>query len=115
MVIMVVVRTIFGCGFVYYESRNRELKTRPIYECLFCSLWTEKARVKDKTNEWESVPWVSMWWKNKNETWGIYTSHIHWVSRGTGTPKDKDDINRRDVCECDGWVCVLEMMGVPSK
>jgi len=27
---------------------------------------------------------------------------IHWVARGTGTPKDKDEVNRRDVCECDG-------------
>ncbi len=32
-----------------------------------------------------------------------------------GVIKDKDDVNRRDVCECDGWVCVLEMMGSPSK
>jgi hypothetical protein len=35
--------------FVYYESINRELKTRPIYEC-----------------------------------------------------KDRDEVNRRDGCECDG-------------
>jgi hypothetical protein len=27
---------------------------------------------------------------------------IHWVSRGTGTPKDRDEVNRRDVYECDG-------------
>ena len=33
---------------------------------------------------------------------GSYTTHIHWVDRGTGTPKDRDDVNRRDVCECDG-------------
>ncbi len=29
-------------------------------------------------------------------------THIHWVVRGTGTPKDRDEVNRRDVCECDG-------------
>ena len=29
-------------------------------------------------------------------------SLIHWVARGTGTPKDRDEVNRRDVCECDG-------------
>ena len=29
-------------------------------------------------------------------------SHIHWVGRGTGTPKDRDEVNKRDVCECDG-------------
>ncbi len=32
----------------------------------------------------------------------MYSPHIHWVVRGTGTPKDKDDVNGRDVCECDG-------------
>ena len=25
-----------------------------------------------------------------------------WVDRGTGTPEDNDEVNRRDVCECDG-------------
>ena len=24
------------------------------------------------------------------------------MTRGTGTPKDKDEVNRREVCECDG-------------
>jgi hypothetical protein len=28
--------------------------------------------------------------------------HIHWVARGTGTPKDRDEVNKREVCECDG-------------
>ncbi len=35
----------------------------------------------------------------------IYTSLIHLVDRGTGTPKDRDEVNRREVCEYDGWVC----------
>ena len=29
-------------------------------------------------------------------------TRIHWVDRGTGTPKDRDEVNRREVCECDG-------------
>ncbi len=29
-------------------------------------------------------------------------SHIHWVDRGTGTPNDRDEVNKREVCECDG-------------
>jgi hypothetical protein len=29
-------------------------------------------------------------------------TRIHWVDRGAGTPKDRDEVNRRDVCECDG-------------
>jgi hypothetical protein len=31
-----------------------------------------------------------------------------------GTPKYRDEVNRRDVSECDGWVCVLEVIDVPS-
>ncbi len=46
-----------------YESMNRELKTRPIYECRY----DERLKTKDE-----------------------------------GTPKDRDDVNRRDVCGCDG-------------
>jgi hypothetical protein len=33
---------------------------------------------------------------------GIYTPRIQWVTRGTGTPKDEDEVNRQEVCECDG-------------
>jgi len=32
-------------------------------------------------------------------TAGIYTSHIHLVVWGTGTPKDRDEVNRREVSE----------------
>jgi hypothetical protein len=27
----------------------------------------------------------------------------------------RDEVNRRDVSECDGWVCVLEVIGSPSR
>ena len=42
-------------------------------------------------------------------------SHIHWVGRGTGTPKDKDKVNKREVCECDGLVCDLDVIGAPYE
>jgi hypothetical protein len=29
-------------------------------------------------------------------------THIHWVERGTGTPKNKDEVNKREDSECDG-------------
>ncbi len=32
----------------------------------------------------------------------------------SGTPKDRDEVNRREVYECDGWVCDLEVIGVSS-
>ncbi len=30
----------------------------------------------------------------------IYAPLTHWVGRGPGTPKDKDEVNKREVCEC---------------
>jgi hypothetical protein len=53
----------------------------------FCLLWIDEATPKDKI-----YIWVSVWWKTKNWRWGIYTSRIHLVARGTGTPKDRDEV-----------------------
>jgi hypothetical protein len=33
---------------------------------------------------------------------GIYSTLTHWVGRGTGTPKDKDEVNKREVSKCEG-------------
>ncbi len=40
---------------------------------------------------------------------------MDWVPRGTGIPKDRDEVNRREVHECEGRVCDLDVMGAPSK
>ncbi len=40
---------------------------------------------------------------------------IHWVGLGTGTPKDKDEINKREVCECEGWVWDLDAIDTPPS
>jgi hypothetical protein len=32
----------------------------------------------------------------------LHASHTLGWSCGTGTPKDKDEVNRREVCECEG-------------
>jgi hypothetical protein len=29
-------------------------------------------------------------------------------------PKDRDEVNRREVSECDGWVCDRDAQGAPS-
>ncbi len=42
-------------------------------------------------------------------------SRTHWVGRGTETPKDKDKVNKWEVCECEGWVWDLDEIGTPSK
>ena len=28
-------------------------------------------------------------------------THIHWVAWKTDTPKDRDEVNKQEVCECD--------------
>jgi hypothetical protein len=38
----------------------------------------------------------------KDESTRLTYVSIHWVDRGTGKPKDIDEVNERDVCECDG-------------
>ena len=32
--------------------------------------------------------------KAKTDGSTVYVPHIHWVARGTGTPKDRDEVNR---------------------
>ena len=41
-------------------------------------------------------------------------TRICWVPWGTGTLKDRDEVNRREFWVCDGWMCDLESTGVPS-
>ena len=36
------------------------------------------------------------------------------MTRGTGTYKNRDEVKRRDVYECDGSVCDLDVKGVSS-
>jgi hypothetical protein len=33
----------------------------------------------------------------------------------TGTPNDKDEVNKREVYECEGWVWDLDVIGSPSR
>jgi hypothetical protein len=69
-----------GLEVVYYESIKRELKIKPTYEC-HCD-----ARLQTKTKRFT----------------GLSYTGFKWVGRGTGTPKDKDEVNKREVGECEG-------------
>ena len=75
-----------------------------------CLLWIEKVRAKDKTYEWRSV-----WWETKNYSWGIYMTHIHWVARQNKleVPRDKDEVNKWKIHECDGWAHDPDTMVTP--
>ncbi len=57
---------------VYYESRKGELKKR--------------RKNEDRCDE-----------RLKTKSRGNYIPHMHWVARGTGTPKDKDEVNKRSL------------------
>jgi hypothetical protein len=63
--------------FVYYESIKRELKRRLIYE------YRCDERLKTKTEE-----------STRLTDTGLVVELEH--------PKDKDEVNRREVCECEG-------------
>ncbi len=58
---------------IYYETINRKLNRRLINECR----WDERLEVK-----------------SEGSTRLVYTGVV-W---GTGTPKDRDEVNRREVC-----------------
>ena len=60
--------------FVYYEEIKRELNRRPMYE------YRCDERLNAEAEGSTLVP------------------HIHWVVCGTGTPKDRNKVNRREVC-----------------
>ena len=70
---------------VYYESIKRELKTKPIYEC----------RCDERLETRVEGSRVYL---------GIYTPRMHWGARQNKleTPKDKDEVNKQDIRECDG-------------
>jgi hypothetical protein len=36
---------------------------------------------------------------------------VRCVARGTGTLKDRDEVNKQEVCECDGWVWFRSRVG----
>jgi hypothetical protein len=83
------------CVYVFITNWVCSLWIEKDWQCL---LWIKKARTKDKT-----YIWVSVWWKTKLlKMRNLYVSHTMSCTGGTGTPKDKDEVDKRDVCECDG-------------
>jgi hypothetical protein len=40
---------------------------------------------------------------------------MRWVERGTGTPKDKDEVSKYETSECDGWVYDLDIVYYESR
>ncbi len=81
--------TRLGYTGLFGELEHRKIETRlrdEMFDC--CLLLIDKGKSKVKT-----YIWVSVRWKTKTWRWGIYMSQIHWVDRGTGTPKDRNEVN----------------------
>jgi hypothetical protein len=58
-----------------------------------CFLLIDKGRGKDKTYVMDIYECRC---DERLKPKGIYTSHIHWEDRGTGTPKNRDEVNKRE-------------------
>ncbi len=43
--------------------------------------------------------WTMTLTSSEEDNTSIQSILIHWVVRGTGTPKDKDEVDRREVCQ----------------
>ena len=110
---------------LHYVSWSPETPQKSVSRCdlflttVVCFLWIDKTR---HTGETCNLPVICrlqicsryderLKTKSEESTRLVYTGFLG----GTGTPKDKDEVNRRDVCECDGWVCVFEVIGAPSR
>ncbi len=83
--------------------------TQPRLVSLFpCLLLIEKTRPKG----------IQIYGCRYNERLKVTTEGFKlltdWVPWGTGTPKNRDEVKRREVWECDGWVCDLEVIDTPS-
>ena len=54
--------------------------------------------------------------KDQNISWGIYTVRMHWGARQNKleTPKDRDEVNKQDIHECDGWAHDPDTMVAPK-
>ena len=81
---------------------------------LFSSEW-KKDEIRGKHVTVNYDEWKRQWKTKKLKLRDLHTSHtVGSVGDWTPTPKNRDEVNRREVGECDGWVCDLEAIGVPS-
>ena len=85
---------MFSRGVLRRMNQESELKTRPIYECR-CD-----ERLQTTSEKSEACFDLSEW-----TTLIVYKWLLKLI---------QDEDNIRNVCECDGWVCVLEVIDTPS-
>jgi hypothetical protein len=108
------------CTCVSEEWGVRTVRSQKRYLCCHTHLdtsvsrtWTENTRL-GCDNRWCVCRYNE---RLKVKTDGSNVPRIHWLTRGTGTPKDRDEVNRREFWVGDGWVCVTvwsRALGVPS-
>ncbi len=95
----------FFCPTLLFQrclfSKKQKIPTTRLPHGRLCGEFTTQPHGWCDILEWETKIWIR----------GIYTPHIHWVVWGTGTPKNRDEVKRREVWECEGWVRDLEALG----
>ena len=74
----------------------------------FCLLWIDKVGATENT-------YIYIYGCRYNDRLKDKTEVSHTLgSVGDWSLKDRDEVNRREVWECEGWVCHLEDIGVSS-
>jgi hypothetical protein len=96
----------YGIGDSKTPSVNRVVSNR---DRTLTSGWVYSRRMSPRKKEIVSVIFCNgpirgrmMDTDGSRETPLLDHVRIHWVTRGTGIPKDRDEVNRREVSECDG-------------
>ncbi len=95
--------TYTGCSFVYYESIKRELKRRPyiritVIKNVVRGTGTPEDRVPSKSTVIRKG--VSL--TRVSPTLDLICEESRKREIHSVTHRNKDEVNRREVCECDG-------------
>ncbi len=71
------------------------------------STWDLSFEENTERSKWKNplvacTRWTVETLKNGSVSRSTSSFRVVW---GTGTPKDRDEVNKREVSECDGWLC----------
>jgi hypothetical protein len=91
--------------FLYYESIKRGLERRLIYEYRCderLKTKNEESTLLSDTGLYRTVKFSEIVVCYETIKRELNDKTRHWVGRGTGTPKDKDEVKRPEVCKCEG-------------
>ena len=102
------------CELLFSFCTRTDVWYKPLFQFLYRTV-TIIRTVNVKVNPWRRHVYRNLMYVRVSPKLGcVGGTGIHWVTRGTGTPKDRDEANRREFWVCDGWVYHPEAVGVSS-